>query len=662
MMAAPRRSYTAGFKLNVVAYAKEMGNRAAGNLFCVNEKQIRYWKKQEDLLRLSHKSKRANRGGSARWSLLEDLLEAWVLEQVAAGKTRLCPKVIQQKAKAIAGEKNIQGFIGGPSWCFRFMRRKKLAFVNVKGRNWIVGNIQHPSKIYKKNEENLCLNLMLSGNQMRKSPQTTLGPRELLRPNIEAEAQEQTDFTPDNVENVEEMKEEIQEDQTDCSMTLMVSDNQSSDMTQQETDSVVMDTYQPSSKRLLVVPEHQYSMMSSLSSMWKEQKMCDASIGNGTTIIMVHKVVLMAISPTLLSSSEVRNNCFLRVNFPANISENAMRAFAEYMYNGLLDLDPLTLTQLQQISYQLGIEELRMLCKTHLCSQSQGSSSIDNIICPGTSLTHLATQSDSFSPQLSVQRKQNPVLEINKRNLLTKSWPQCPGGEGFVSHGPVVVKTEPQNSVQLDCSENLTMQTHTVRPMTTGWPVNEISHSQGSSSTSVTKTGQTSKTFQEHHDRTLESQLVSHIKMEPLDHTASEYGQHYPSLNSDASAPNFPLTKTDPFCATGDCSDSTKFTSVASPAMSTISNFQQKYARNRVKDVQNTPLLRSTIRKVVPSSGDESAMLTRTRNNCLNSTARKDSSTSNTPYPVMLFSSEMENLPLNISETKKAEQYVDLTS
>lgn len=75
-------------------------------------------------------------------------------------------------------------------------------------------------------------------------------------------------------------------------MTLMVSDNQSSDMTQQETDSVVMDTYQPSSKRLLVVPEHQYSMMSSLSSMWKEQKMCDASIGNGTTIIMVKKMTL----------------------------------------------------------------------------------------------------------------------------------------------------------------------------------------------------------------------------------------------------------------------------------------------------------------------------------------------------------------------------------
>lgn len=366
----------------------------------------------------------------------------------------------------------------------------------------------------------------------------------------------------------------------------------------------------------------------------------------------------MAISPTLLSSSEVRNNCFLRVNFPANISENAMRAFAEYMYNGLLDLDPLTLTQLQQISYQLGIEELRMLCETHLCSQSQGSGSIDNVMCPVTTLSHLATQSDSFSPQFSLQRKQNPIPEIKKRNLLTKSWPQCPGGEGFVSHGPVVVKTEPQNSVQLDCSKNLTMQTHTVRPMATGWPVN----SQGSSSTSVTKTGKASKTFQEHHDRTLESQLVSHIKMEHLDHNACEYGQHHPSLNSDTSAPKLPLTKTDPFCATGDCSDSTKLTSVASPAMSTISNFQQKYARNQVKAVETTPSLRSAISKVVPSSCDESAMLALTRNNCLNSTARNDASTSNTPYPVMLFSSEMENLPLNISQTTKSEQYVDLTS
>lgn len=370
----------------------------------------------------------------------------------------------------------------------------------------------------------------------------------------------------------------------------------------------------------------------------------------------------MAISPTLLSSSEVRNNCFLRVNFPANISENAMRAFAEYMYNGLLDLDPLTLTQLQQISYQLGIEELRMLCETHLCPQSQGSGSIDNVMCPGTSLSHLATQSDSFSPQLLLQRKQNPIPEIKKRTLLTKSRPQCPGDEGFVSHDPVVVKTEPQNSVQLDCSKNLAMQTHTVRPMTTGWPVNEISHSQGSSTTSVTKTGKASKTFQEHQDRTLESQLVSHIKMEPLDHTAPEYGRHHPTLNSDTSAPNLQLTKTAPFCATGDCSDSTKLTSVASVAKSNISNFQQKYARNRVKAVETTPSLRSTISKVVPSSCDESAMLALTRNNCLNSAARNDASTSNAPYPVMLFSSEMENLPLNISQTTKSEQYVDLTS
>jgi hypothetical protein len=47
-------------------------------------KMIRNWRKQEDELRLTKKSKRANRGQNARWPELEDKIETWVLEQRAS--------------------------------------------------------------------------------------------------------------------------------------------------------------------------------------------------------------------------------------------------------------------------------------------------------------------------------------------------------------------------------------------------------------------------------------------------------------------------------------------------------------------------------------------------------------------------------------------------
>jgi transposase-like protein len=46
-----RKSYTAAFKLEAVAYAKKNGNRATARHFSINEKMIRNWRKQEDELR-----------------------------------------------------------------------------------------------------------------------------------------------------------------------------------------------------------------------------------------------------------------------------------------------------------------------------------------------------------------------------------------------------------------------------------------------------------------------------------------------------------------------------------------------------------------------------------------------------------------------------------
>ena len=121
-----RHAYDADFKLKAVAHAVEHGNRAAAREFNINESMVQKWRKQADELRQVKKTKKSFRGNKARWPQLEDKLEQWVIEQRAA--TRAVSTVtIRMKATALAREMNINEFQGGPSWCFRFMRRRNLS-------------------------------------------------------------------------------------------------------------------------------------------------------------------------------------------------------------------------------------------------------------------------------------------------------------------------------------------------------------------------------------------------------------------------------------------------------------------------------------------------------------------------------------------------------
>jgi hypothetical protein len=126
MPPAKRRTYEAGYKIKVMAFAETHGNRAAGREFSINESMVRKWRKMKDALTETKKSRKSFRGNKARWPVLEEQVEAWVHEERAAG--RLVSTVsIGLKAKTIADELQIKEFQGGPSWCFRFKRRKELA-------------------------------------------------------------------------------------------------------------------------------------------------------------------------------------------------------------------------------------------------------------------------------------------------------------------------------------------------------------------------------------------------------------------------------------------------------------------------------------------------------------------------------------------------------
>nr|XP_034324853.1 uncharacterized protein LOC105347926 isoform X2 [Crassostrea gigas] len=127
-----RKSYTAGFKLEVIAFAeKNGGNRAAERKFGVGEKAIRDWRKQKTALQQTRKSKKAFRGLAAQWRDLEDKLEEYVKEQRAASRDLSAIK-IRLKAKEMAKEMQIHNFEGNASWCFRFLRRKNIVLRQCK--------------------------------------------------------------------------------------------------------------------------------------------------------------------------------------------------------------------------------------------------------------------------------------------------------------------------------------------------------------------------------------------------------------------------------------------------------------------------------------------------------------------------------------------------
>uniref|UniRef100_A0A8C8S1R3 HTH CENPB-type domain-containing protein n=1 Tax=Pelusios castaneus TaxID=367368 RepID=A0A8C8S1R3_9SAUR len=134
-----RLAYKAAFKLEVIKFAKEHGNRAAERHFGPppTEKMIREWRKQEDQLTKLGKNKHNLRKPTAKWSELEVEVKEWITSHRQNGIS-VSTKMIINEAKRIAVEKGIQDFTGSPSWCYRFMKRSGFSiYQNLPRQPWI---------------------------------------------------------------------------------------------------------------------------------------------------------------------------------------------------------------------------------------------------------------------------------------------------------------------------------------------------------------------------------------------------------------------------------------------------------------------------------------------------------------------------------------------
>lgn len=122
-----RKSYTVAFKLAVIEKAESLGNRAAGREFQIDERCIRRWRSEKNTtLKKMPRLKRARRTGVPAWPNLEENLNRWVKEQRQKGLAVSTVK-IRMQAKRVAEDMGISNFKGGPNWCYRFMKRKKLS-------------------------------------------------------------------------------------------------------------------------------------------------------------------------------------------------------------------------------------------------------------------------------------------------------------------------------------------------------------------------------------------------------------------------------------------------------------------------------------------------------------------------------------------------------
>ena len=80
-MGKKNNSYTASYKLKVISFAEQFGNRAAEREFGILESSVSYWRKQKEALRNRKSDSRAFRGPKAgKYPALEDELVTYFEE------------------------------------------------------------------------------------------------------------------------------------------------------------------------------------------------------------------------------------------------------------------------------------------------------------------------------------------------------------------------------------------------------------------------------------------------------------------------------------------------------------------------------------------------------------------------------------------------------
>jgi hypothetical protein len=128
-MGKKNNSYTALYKLKVISFAEQFGNRAAERDFRILESNVRFWMKQKELLQNAKSDSRAFRGPKAeKYSALEDEPLTY-FEELRNDGIAVANDMLQLRAGELAKSHNISDneFKASREWLQRFMKRKVLS-------------------------------------------------------------------------------------------------------------------------------------------------------------------------------------------------------------------------------------------------------------------------------------------------------------------------------------------------------------------------------------------------------------------------------------------------------------------------------------------------------------------------------------------------------
>uniref|UniRef100_A0A8C0IQJ6 HTH CENPB-type domain-containing protein n=1 Tax=Chelonoidis abingdonii TaxID=106734 RepID=A0A8C0IQJ6_CHEAB len=164
-----RSAYQTAFKLEVVEYAEANNNCAAACEFCINEKQVREWRKNKTLKDMP-RSKKKCPTKCASFPELEKNLNNWVVECrqngyiVTRTGIRLCALQMSKGNKYKSVKPSM--FVASVGWCTRFMNHHGLCLrQDLEEKNQIF------PKVYYKYQKEYAFERSQIGN-MDKTPVT----------------------------------------------------------------------------------------------------------------------------------------------------------------------------------------------------------------------------------------------------------------------------------------------------------------------------------------------------------------------------------------------------------------------------------------------------------------------------------------------------------
>ncbi|GAB1601279.1 uncharacterized protein LOC115217157 isoform X2 [Argonauta hians] len=115
-------------------------------------------------------------------------------------------------------------------------------------------------------------------------------------------------------------------------------------------------------KKAYIEPEHSDGILKSLSWLWRTNKLCDAVICSGETKIMLHRLILFAVSPHLLEKN-IRDGAELEVNLPSGINDEALATFVAFLYDGVLNLTEYNYKDIERVANLLKVDKVQRYCR-----------------------------------------------------------------------------------------------------------------------------------------------------------------------------------------------------------------------------------------------------------------------------------------------------------